>query len=685
MQDKLQRSTLVVSSGGVPLMDAHHAQHTIQMADIVIHLQTTQAPQNQLINHSPPEPNSPLLDLLPRQKATIVVSTLAAVSQQIDSHDTVLTAESTDAHPMQAPQNQQNHAPIYQLNLPDRSLLPSQSENRDQYRLKCLPLKKFALAGNFNEAQPLLGDESDDHLSMLRTAITEMDQTVLHVATGARQVGFVEEIIKLMESDDLKLQDRNGNTAFCFAAAVGSIEIVKLMLDKNPDLLTLRGADNKVPLYMAALFGKTEMAKFLYDSTESQLTDQVEADLFFKCINTYLYDIALKLLEHQPRLAVTRDEHEDTALHVLPRKPSSLFARRRIGIFKRLAYSIREMNTHNRELVSSPALELVKCLEGAIEEQKANIEELIRTPSSLLFDAAKSGNFEFLAELVHSYPDLVHLLDEQERSIFHIAILHRHTNIFNLIYGIGFDKEVLATYKDNEGNTMLHLAAKYTDPPPVSNLPGPALEMQQELLMFEEVEMIMKPSFREIKNAEGRTPRELFTVEHKKLLHSGEKWMKSTATSCMVVATLIATVVFSAAFTAPGGNNEETGIPLRLMETAFHVFAISDAIALSFSSISILMFLSILTSGYTEMDFQRSLPLKLMVGLWALFISVIAMMITFGSTFFLVYHDRSDSIPVVTFMFVSVPITLFIILQYPLLRDILCSTCRSRFLSTLAK
>ncbi|KAI9194327.1 hypothetical protein LWI28_028234 [Acer negundo] len=65
-----------------------------------------------------------------------------------------------------------------------------------------------------------------------------------------------------MEPDDLKLQDSNGNTAFCFAAAAGSLEITKLMLDKTPDLLTLRGADNMLPLYMAALFGRTEMSKF---------------------------------------------------------------------------------------------------------------------------------------------------------------------------------------------------------------------------------------------------------------------------------------------------------------------------------------------------------------------------------------------------------------------------------------
>ncbi|KAK1562831.1 hypothetical protein Q3G72_017709 [Acer saccharum] len=614
--------------------------------------------------------------------STLLVGPSVAI-QQIEAHHHTIQI---DAHSTQSPQNQ-NHDPInYQLNLPDRSLLPSKSKNGDQYRNKCVPLKKAALAGNLEEAKRLLGD---DPRSMLRTAITELgEETVLHVATGARQVAFVKEILKLMELDDLNLQDIKGNTAFCFAAATGSIEIAKLMLDKNPDLLTLRCAGNMVPIYMAALFGRMEMTKFLYDGTGSHLTPQDEAQLFFKCIDTDLYDIALKLLEHQPKLAVTRNVDDDTALHVLARKPSSMFVSRRIGIFKRLINTIRKIKfTHNRELMmSNQALELVNnCLERAIETQKMDIGELIRKPSNLLFDAAKSGNFEFLAKLVRSYPDLVHLLDEQERSIFHIAILHRHTDIFNLIYEIGFDKELLATYEDNEKNTMLHLAAKYPSPPPVSDLPGPALEMQQELLMFKEVEMMMKPSLRETKNADGRTPRELFTIEHAKLLESGEKWMKNTATSCMVVATLIATVVFSAAFTVPGGNNDKTGIPLHLMETAFHVFAISDAIALSFSSISILMFLSILTSGYTEMDFQRSLPLKLMVGLWALFISVIAMMITFSSTFFLVYHDRSNSIPIATFMFVSVPITLFVILQYPLLRDIIYTTCRSRFLSTLAK
>jgi hypothetical protein len=46
-------------------------------------------------------------------------------------------------------------------------------------------------------------------------------------------------------------------------------------------------------------------------------------------------------------------------------------------------------------------------------------------------------------------------------------------------------------------------------------------------------------------------------MTHKDLQKDGEKWMKDTANYCMLVATLIATVIFAIAFTVPGGNNQE--------------------------------------------------------------------------------------------------------------------------------
>ncbi|KAK9218431.1 hypothetical protein WN943_007068 [Citrus x changshan-huyou] len=101
--------------------------------------------------------------------------------------------------------------------------------------------------------------------------------------------------------------------------------------------------------------------------------------------------------------------------------------------------------SRNIELMNNQALELVKCLWKEINRQQdVDVAEVIRKPTNLLFDAAEVGNFRFLAELIGSYPDFVHELDENGRSIFHIAILNRHMNVFNLIYEQGFNKQLLA-------------------------------------------------------------------------------------------------------------------------------------------------------------------------------------------------------------------------------------------------
>ncbi|KAL5852577.1 hypothetical protein ACOSQ3_007695 [Xanthoceras sorbifolium] len=565
------------------------------------------------------------------------------------------------------------HDPSVILHLPQTNG-PQQNENftpsiellsGERYFSICVPLRKAALRGNLKEVYTILRDHAEilNISSLLRMAITKGHATILHVAAGARQKNFVEKIINSMEPNDestLLLRDSNRNTSFCFAAAAGDVEIANIMLNKDPnlELAAIRGNCDKTPLYMAVMFGQKEMATFLYDETESILIQDelAMAALFFKSIATGLYDIALKLLNRRPELTMSRDESGETALHMLARKQNSMTAQ---------------------------ALELVRRLwEEITRRPDAEVRVLISRPTKLLIDAAKLGNSDFLAELLGSYPDLIHELDENNLSIFHIAILHRHANIFKLIYEMGFDKELLATYvDDDEDNNMLHLAAKYPEPPPASIVPGAALEMQRELLMFDEVEKIMQPSLRDMQNLRGHTPKELFTMTHKDLQKSGEKWMKSTSKSCMLVATLIATVVFAAAFTIPGGNDQDTGTPIHLDKILFNVFAMSDAMALSSSSISILIFLSILTSRYTEEDFRMSLPLNLMFGLLTLFISVITMTIAFSSAFFLFYpyHERLNWITMSTVVLVFVPVTLYVGLQYSLLRDIIYSTFWNQF------
>lgn len=195
------------------------------------------------------------------------------------------------------------------------------------------------------------------------------------------------------------------------------------------------------------------------------------------------------------------------------------------------------------------------------------------------------------------------------------------------------------------------------------------------------METIVKPSFKEMKNNDGKTPWELFTDEHKTLLEEAEKWMKSRAESCSIVATLATAGVFQAAFTPPGGNKDGEGTPNFHSKIWFHIFLMSEAIAFSCSCISMLIFLSILiTSRYRENDFLKRLPFKLTVGLLTLFIALATMMLSFSSSFFLAYRDRMNCFSMLTIILVFLPVALYLLLQCRLQGDILYSTCRSRFL-----
>ena len=135
---------------------------------------------------------------------------------------------------------------------------------------------------------------------------------------------------------------------------------------------------------------------------------------------------------------------------------------------------------------ANQALQLVRGLWKEILVRLPNLEvnKLINRPSRLLFEAAEVGNFQFLVELISTYPDLVWDVDEKNRTIFHIAVLNRHANIFNLIHEIGSIKDVIITFEDDDNNNILHLAA--TLPPSHKLNPelGGILQLQQELSWF---------------------------------------------------------------------------------------------------------------------------------------------------------------------------------------------------------
>lgn len=186
------------------------------------------------------------------------------------------------------------------------------------------------------------------------------------------------------------------------------------------------------------------------------------------------------------------------------------------------------------------------------------------------------------------------------------------------------------------------------------------------------------PLNKEVKNQEGKTAWQVFREEHKALLEEGKNWMKDTSNSCMLVATLIATIAFAAAITVPGGNNQDKGVPIFLPDNTFMVFVVSDALALFSSMASLLMFLAILNARYAEEDFLKALPQRLILGMASLFFAIVTTMVAFGAALSLLLRERLEWAHIPIALLACVPIALFAKLQLPLFIQMIISTHGSR-------
>ncbi|TKY72709.1 Ankyrin repeat-containing protein [Spatholobus suberectus] len=580
-------------------------------------------------------------------------------SAQFASPSVDLTTSSPQSHVVQIPSAQLRHPSRHKL------------EDKREYLDKCVPLYKLALRDDWNAARIMIDADS----SLLNAAITKEWGTLLHVVAGTDHVHFVNQLLKLLNPDDLELQDFNGNTAFCYTAASGNLQIAAMMIKKNSGLPKIKGAEGATPLYMAALQGKGDLARHLYALTTDILEEDDWNFLFFRCIKNEFYDIALQMVQEHSMLAFARDENNETGLHLLARKPSGFSCR---------GYWYLQNKIINSSMKPTPFVHLVECLWSKLLDHcydETEMREFISLPSQITFDATVVGNFHFVATLMRSYPDLLWEVDAKNRSIIHMAVLHRHSTIFSLINELGSFKDFIATFVDDEGNNILHYAAKLTPPIKLSLISGEALQMTHELLWFEEVKKIMLLLDIEKKNSEDNTPREIFVEEHKELLAKAESWTKSTANNCMLVSTLIITGVFTATFMIPGGNNKNSGTPNYLQKPAFLVFAVSVACALISSSASALMFLSILISSYAEDGRFKSLPFKLLFGMVAQIISITSMMIAFSVAFYITYSHGLTWVPKFVSVLSFLPIPLFTCLLFPLWSDIIQSSyfCMSLF------
>ncbi|KAI3701577.1 hypothetical protein L6452_26761 [Arctium lappa] len=507
----------------------------------------------------------------------------------------------------------------------------------------------------------------------VKEAIDIEGNTVLHLAVGKGHNHFVRSLLEYLKEEEvaeaLEMTNVYGSTALHVAAVGGNTYAATLLVKTHEKLLTILDKEGHHPLFKAHSTMQLETCR------------------------------ALVLVENFPEFA---RENDEVLMAIARTFPSGLS-------HEEIYPDLGDICEGISEIITTSLLKFVEfwsrqSQSGAIyirdvssmkhlkkkewEEAKQVLKLVCHIIDTLKFsgtyhpyyegpflEAARQNAHEVVDEILKRSPHLIRCKDKCGYNIIQLAVIHRSDKIYNLVYQIGDDKnQSYKTIKDSSENNMLHLAGRLAPSHKLNRIAGAALQLQRELQWHEELKNFVFPAYITQENIYNETPGVVFTREHENLLKEGEEWMKITAESCSITAGLITTIVFAAAITVPGGSNQEKGIPLFTHEIAFIIFAISDAVSLFTSTITLLVFLSILTARFSEKDFLVSLPSRLIIGLCALLVSTTAMMVAFGATLFLVFCHQRPWMLVPICASTCLTIVFFLIIQFPLIVDLYQST-----------
>ncbi|XP_026452696.1 protein ACCELERATED CELL DEATH 6-like isoform X1 [Papaver somniferum] len=543
---------------------------------------------------------------------------------------------------------------------------PAESDDFNTYR----PLLDAAMYDDWEFAEKFIVS----HPASVKVAITVCGRTALHIAASAGNSDFVGNLVKLMPKEALEMkQSYDGNTALHLVVVAGLDEAVKVMVQENKNLTSICNKKGLNPLLNGAIHVSvehSEIIRFLCgvmkDEDSSSFEGHLGAHLICSLTRAGLYEVVYNLIREHPSLAIAREDDGNTMLDVLAekgyvRRPASA---RQSTLYFQLSQTQQYKFTDNPTLVEKifyPTPE-----DRALRREQFRSSIFVPELVNMIFDeiwrmtkedmyhffldsnfpktAAKTGSIEIVKNCISTYPDHI-WIPHEGKNIFQIAVENRQENILDYLYDhMNADEKILTTRTvDSNGGNILHVAAKIT--PPFRLESSPVFQLQREIYWFKKVEKRVPPALRKMRNNQGETPQEVFTREHQDLVKKAETYFLRTSESCLIVAALVATVAFAAAFTVPGGNFSDSnqankGKPLFLGKKSFLIFMVLDALALFSSTFSIQVFLSAFGMTHSEATFARIIPNKLKFGVKCLRVSVVCVVIAFSIALSIILGNR---------------------------------------------
>ncbi|CBI33997.3 unnamed protein product, partial [Vitis vinifera] len=321
--------------------------------------------------------------------------------------------------------------------------------------------------------------------------------------------------------------------------------------------------------------------------------------------------------------------------------------------------------------------------EGRNYQESSTNYKYKKSDEAPLFLATMSNIQDIVEETLVCHPQALEHINKEGMNILHVAILHRHIEIFDVVAKSELLARSLLSATDNKGNSLLHMVGLKRKSQASEKMQSPAFQLQKELLLFKKVKSACKMHLTKPLNKDNQTAEELFAARNERLHRDAKEWLMRTTENCTILSVFIATVAFAAAYTVPGGPNQDTGIPILNSKPLFVVFILADVFSLTLALTTVGIFLSILTSSFPLQDFETYLFKKLTQGIICMILSVSMMAVAFGATIILIMmtHNWKNAVwSVVGFL----PVPIFF-LSYSPLRSAVLGRCTESSKNFVAK